>query len=223
VLRFNDPATIHWRDRLTALAKPSSSSMGQGSATRIADLSPRIEALHRATAPPHDATIERAFAALLPRVISTAGSAADRASLQPSDALEIPAADPRLQTACGTKVDGIIVSNGHPGVLLFGPYLAIEAGTYRVRVYGEAAGSPGKPFGMLEAVAEGGRKQLASSEVADRSGRGSLDGFLGRVDFVASQSLADLEIRVIIPGSTRMAIESIDVIPLGASQSSAPP
>jgi len=104
-----------------------------------------------------------------------------------------------------------------------GPYLAIEAGTYRVRVYGEAAGSPGKPFGMLEAVAEGGRKQLASSEVADRSGRGSLDGFLGRVDFVASQSLADLEIRVIIPGSTRMAIESIDVIPLGASQSSAPP
>jgi hypothetical protein len=105
-------------------------------------------------------------------------------------------------------------------MLLYGPYVPIQAGAYRVRVYGEAAGSPGQPFGVLEAVADGGRRKLARQPLADRSSRGSMDGLLGRLDFVVHEALADLEIRVIVPQDTRMAIESIDVVTLGASQAS---
>jgi hypothetical protein len=218
--RFNDPATVHWRERLSARTDELARSLGNRAGVRGDEVDQWAEELQRATAPPHDATIERAFASLLPRVASPGSQSSARSAMQAADVLALSADDPRLRTVCGTKVDGVIVSNGNQGMLLYGPYVPIQAGAYRVRVYGEAAGSPGQPFGVLEAVADGGRRKLARQPLADRSSRGSMDGLLGRLDFVVHEALADLEIRVIVPQDTRMAIESIDVVTLGASQAS---
>jgi hypothetical protein len=116
-------------------------------------------------------------------------------------------------THCGVKNGHRITTAGRDGFLVYGPYIRVPSGKYRVRVYGarHAIGNGTAP--ILEAVCNGGRHPLAKCEMNDGSAIGDL---LGRLDFAAEQAIGDLEIRIRVTNATDMAVDSIDLVALAS-------
>lgn len=157
--------------------------------------------------------IDRTLSPLLPHALPGEPSdARAQGLLATSDAIVLSADDVRLATRCGVKADGVIRSTGNPGLLLHGPYLPIEAGSYRVRVFGScvpaATAAP-----RIDVTGERGALRLAQQPLDFDVALGA-DGLLGRLDFATDRSIADLEIRIHVPGNVRMAIESLDLVRL---------
>jgi len=133
------------------------------------------------------------------------------------DSVFLRSSDRRLMTVCGIKTDSVIRTNGADGVLLYGPYIEIAPGIYRVRVYGECNWGSNGAAAKLEVVANGGRWSLGDCDLRGVVRGDRVDGLLGRLDFTVPQAVPDLEVRIVVSGETEMVIESLDIVALAQS------
>jgi hypothetical protein len=106
--------------------------------------------------------------------------------------------DARLGSVVGRVGAAGIVADGRAGYLLFGPYLAVPPGTYRLRLQGVDA-----PAGaMVDVAARAGAFALVAPAPL-RVG----DGVLADLSFdVPEPGVGDLEVRVQVPAGARLRI-----------------
>lgn len=113
---------------------------------------------------------------------------------------------PSLITGCGRKTRFGIETVGVAGGLLGGPFLYLEAGRYRARIFGTAM--PGTCF-RSDVTARRGQVVLAGQEVVyDRAHR----GFLTEMAFCIDKPTHEIEARVAVGADAEMRIHGIQII-----------
>lgn len=65
----------------------------------------------------------------------------------------VPTGHPSISTGCGTKALSAIRSTGAGGMLVYGPYVDLAAGSYTMRIYGDATAAGGEPVALTSDVA----------------------------------------------------------------------
>ncbi len=116
--------------------------------------------------------------------------------------------DGRLCTQVGKRVGRDIVSTNQPGYLLFGPYLALPVGDYRVVVMGTLGKSAGGEAHVDIAVDRGSRI-LAKSLI----GEYIEESCLASLPISLDVSCSDLEIRIWIDGNIDVRVSMVEIRP----------
>ena len=108
-----------------------------------------------------------------------------------------------------------LMSQGKPGFLLFGPYKAIESGTYQLKIQGEWV----KPFGkaIIDVVSNQGKRVHWSTAISDNGyTEGGAEGGTSinqQYQFELQRTVKDLEVRVRVEPNTFMRISSYHLFP----------
>ena len=128
--------------------------------------------------------------------------------------LYLPAQDERLATQAGWKKDGLIlVDRATSGAALFGPYVDLPAGSYRVRVL-LAPHRPASGPVTMELVPSSARLHHAQQHFTLTRlpiGAGELTLVLD-----SPAHIAGLEVRVLCQGMVEMAIIGVEISPLSS-------
>lgn len=104
----------------------------------------------------------------------------------------------KLATQVGIKEGGAIKANGQPGFLVYGPYVPLESGVYRLVAKGNLAG-PNQSLGTIDVAADTGKLILAAKPlVADQGATGSIVSLV----FEVTKSVADAEFRINVAAQT---------------------
>lgn len=119
----------------------------------------------------------------------------------PLESLEKNLATDRVSTQVGQASGGLLSSNGKAGYLLFGPYVPFAAGTYTAAIKGRVDEVPSGKKIRLDVVSAKGKTVHGQIEVAQA-------GELPTFDFTVPQAVSDLEIRVLVPGGSKVTLES---------------
>lgn len=120
---------------------------------------------------------------------------------------QFAANDYRLKSEVGHWVRGQLETQGREGMLLYGPYIRLEAGYYRVEVDGVGAGS-----GWLDVCANGGTVVHVAQpfELVDTERDGRV---LFRADFMLPNDVPDLEVRLFVRADARLSIAALRIVP----------
>lgn len=125
---------------------------------------------------------------------------------------DISAADGRVGTLVGKKdTQGALVSQRATGVLMYGPYLSIEPGKYRVVVRGTCQVPDGAAL-TLDVVHNKAAIKLAQKTVG--IAEDATKGVLATLDFDAPHGATDLEVRAVVSVSATAAIEGYSLYKL---------
>lgn len=116
--------------------------------------------------------------------------------------------DSRLGTQVGQRTGRDIVSAQQTGYLLFGPYIALAAGQYRVTIYG-AVGEKGAAGAHMDVAVDKGNVILAAS-VLDEPDQ---NGVLIDLAIMLDSSCTDLEVRVWVSSNSDLRISMIEIAP----------
>lgn len=130
-----------------------------------------------------------------------------------ADVLSICADDPRIRTQVGRRERGGICSTGTSGMLMYGPYVALDAGCYVIRIIGSLAGSADDGL-EIEVTSECGDTYLASKRVCSQEG----EGYISELSFVAEKPCRDVEIRVFANMAADVCISDIVIKRTGDTQ-----
>lgn len=122
--------------------------------------------------------------------------------------LVIVPSDPRLGVKHGIRIPGQISSNGEKGHLIYGPYLSLEAGSYRLTMHGRCSNPDGA---LVEIVKDGGTRPLAV-ETFSRAMTENL--VLLSVEFSDVMPIRGLEIRIESNPATELQLRLIDIVRL---------
>ena len=117
--------------------------------------------------------------------------------------------DGRFGTQVGLRNGRNMQSTSQAGYLLFGPYIALSSGRYRILLRG-ALGQTGSTETKFDVAIEQGSLVLNQSIVS----YSDLDGALGSLIISLETDCTDLEIRVWISENTDLKISAIEIIPL---------
>jgi hypothetical protein len=129
--------------------------------------------------------------------------------------LRLRASDGRVLTQAGIKEDGLVKSAGRPGILLYGPYVSLPAGSYQATMY--FSGEP--PAGVLGKLQITGRDArapgsasgiLAESDVNAAQSASEPNGFRAHTTFRAPYPVADLEVRL-LAGNAPLAVSHYEI------------
>lgn len=120
--------------------------------------------------------------------------------------------DYRFHTQVGRLVRGLMETTGSEGFLLYGPYVPLEAGLYRIDLYGIWDGKAGAAW-MDVCSAAGTDKHGRCDLVASTVG---LEGLLGHIELALDDDVRDLEVRVGVYTETRMRVRALEIHPLHA-------
>ncbi|WP_232222298.1 ArnT family glycosyltransferase [Thioalkalivibrio paradoxus] len=106
------------------------------------------------------------------------------------------------------KEVGEVQSSGEKGVLLFGPYIPVEPGMYRVIWKGEWVDVLPEPgdVGFVDVVHGKGTEQVASARVVPAELR---DGVVGEIEFVLTEAVNDLEYRYHVKDRVHVRISEV--------------
>ncbi len=143
------------------------------------------------------------------RVVSDRGHQVLALAPMPPRALRIDAeALARLPGLVGRREDGAVVSDGRRGFLLYGPYEALPAGDYRLRVFGEVDAAAG---GHVELVSGTGRERHAVFPLAGHpdAGAGVVEGMVS-----VTSPIRDAEIRIFVTGDDRLRVTGYELVPI---------
>lgn len=124
------------------------------------------------------------------------------AQLEPDATRDFRVADDaRLATQVGRRTpSGSFEAQGAEGYLLFGPYLPLAAGRYRVSVLGAATAGAAARVDVAHAS---GSRVLAEAQASDAG-----EGVVARLEFdVPAGGVADLEVRVFALPSTHLRVD----------------
>jgi hypothetical protein len=209
---FNDPAIVRRHSdlaaRVHAITRLPHAGISDDYSQDVQARAARSESARSRSAVA--GAIARTIAALAPVRAGHAARPVDESWMR-GGTLTLLGSDSRLLTHCGVKSGHRIATAGRDGFLVYGPYLRVPSGKYRVRVYGARNGVGNGAAPILEAVCNGGRQALERCELADAS---PIANLLGRLDFAAEEPVGDLEIRILVTHRTEMAVDSIDLVAL---------
>jgi hypothetical protein len=121
--------------------------------------------------------------------------------------------DPRLKTMVGQCVGSDLISTGQPGYLVFGPYIPLASGKYKVVIYG-SLGKKGAKGARADVVAEKANVFFAKSSlnISDR------DECLATLSISLETPYKDVEIRVWVEDQPDIVISSLEIHPANASE-----
>jgi glycosyltransferase involved in cell wall biosynthesis len=120
--------------------------------------------------------------------------------------------DNRIETQVGRRIGRDMISTGEPGRLIFGLYISVSVGSYRVTIHGVLISSQG-PRGRIDIVANQAKTVLAERALAPGTG----GPHLAIIDFDITMPTSDLEVRVWIEKDVSVKVSLIEVIPLSAT------
>ena len=121
--------------------------------------------------------------------------------------------DARLKTLVGTRSPTRgLMADGRPGVLLYGPYIALPPGGYRVRVWASAPSGSNAEAHMDVVYGQGANVLVAKT---GRALAGEKPGPMGTLDFdVVASDVQDLEVRVVVDKGSRLVVSHLTLIRL---------
>lgn len=131
----------------------------------------------------------------------------------PDDVRRFWGGDSRLGTQVGKRTGRNIESTGQAGYLIFGPYIPLVAGHYRVVIRG-ALGENGLAGARMDVAVNQGRLILAESAL----GEPDVDGCLVVLPISLDAPCTDLEIRVWVSESTDLQVSMIEIAPWQGEQ-----
>lgn len=109
------------------------------------------------------------------------------------------------------KVDGdALQSTGVAGFVMFGPYVAMSPGNYRVNVIGSIAELPENAAVHFDAVSGKGSNIHGEQAVSTTSASA---GTIAEFDVKIPSEIQDLEVRASVPDGVNMRIQSYSVTP----------
>jgi hypothetical protein len=114
--------------------------------------------------------------------------------------------DERLRTEVGSLQGNFIRSVNKAGYLIFGPYVALAAGDYRVTIYGEV-GAGGLGTARMDVALSGGGNILGEAALTDQNNESQLIS----LPFSLDEFCHDLEIRVWVDEESDLSISSVDI------------
>jgi uncharacterized protein YggE len=125
---------------------------------------------------------------------------------------DIGVADGRVGTLVGKKdAQGALVSQHATGVLMYGPYLSIEPGKYRIVVRGTCQVPDGAVLSLdvvhNKATVTLVRKEVGAAEDATKD-------VLATLDFDAPHGTTDLEVRAVVSDKTTATIDGYSIYKL---------
>jgi hypothetical protein len=131
-------------------------------------------------------------------------------------AAEMPASHTRLRTDVGRlAADGSVKSDGQRGQLLFGPWMRLIPGRYRIEWYGrvKSTGRQQKRQGMLDVILNAGKKTVA--EIPLVLTPGGDERVLGALDFKLKRPVEGLEFRARVEAKVFLSITKLRLERLG--------
>lgn len=120
------------------------------------------------------------------------------------DSLSRVFATDAYNTQSGELVGEQLVNEGREGYLLFGPYIAFQPGAYNAQFSGEVLTLPSNSKVRLDVASEKGRTV---------HGRVDTDstGPLPTLQFKLDEPVEDLELRVLAPDGSMVALQSYEI------------
>jgi glycosyltransferase involved in cell wall biosynthesis len=127
----------------------------------------------------------------------------------PDDVQRFWGSDRRLLTQAGLRSGRVVRSTGQSGYLLFGPYIPLAAGEYRVVIYGFS----GKE-NRAEAKFDVSVNQASVILGASNLGEADKDGVLATQKITLDAACKDLEVRVWVQDHSDLTISLLEIYPL---------
>lgn len=116
--------------------------------------------------------------------------------------------DSRLGTQVGKRMGRDIVSTGQAGYLIFGPYIPMAAGSYKVLIRGEIGGN-GVAGAHMDVAVDQGRVILGESTLVNSA----QDGCIIALPITLDKPCSDLEVRVWVNDASQLRISLVEVAP----------
>lgn len=123
-------------------------------------------------------------------------------------------ADSRLGTQVGKRIGRDMVSGGRAGYLIFGPYIPLAAGEYRVMIHG-TVGKSGLANAHMDVAYNKNIHILGESALSKPD-----DGCLVTLPISLDESCTDLEVRVWVSEKTDLHVSMIEIVPWQGEQES---
>lgn len=124
----------------------------------------------------------------------------------------LTASDPSLSTIVGNKIGQELHSTGREGYLLFGPFLTLDVGTYRCRLFGDYKGRGEAKYDL---VGNEGNTVIAKGKLANRSHWGELLS----LEFEIVDEIRHVEVRVIVEAQAHIRLSRLEIFPVSAEES----
>lgn len=121
-----------------------------------------------------------------------------------------PAFDHRFQTQVGRISRGRMLSNHRAGILLYGPYVSMDAGRYIVSIWGGGSGNA-----WMDICSAVGKNVHVHSNFTPHQAED--DSLLIEVELVLETKVSDLEVRVGVDAVTEMRLSCVNICPSVAS------
>lgn len=122
------------------------------------------------------------------------------------EAIVLKASDNQLCTQVGKLIDGCMTSIGEEGFLLFGPYIALEKGYYRLFVYGDAFFS-GNLRGYFDIVTMMGKEVISKITLSSAD----KNGIIGTINFQLTEKVENVEFRVYVTKECNISIDRYEI------------
>jgi hypothetical protein len=129
---------------------------------------------------------------------------------------EYKATDQRLGTQVGKKDGANIVTTGVAGFLVYGPYIKLMPGRFRLDVEGSLKGSE-KPIATIDVIGFKGDKIFAIRPIygdESRTGESLGKSVLGSILIEIPTETSDIEFRIQVPASTSGYVSNYKLIKL---------
>ncbi|WP_084539669.1 Wzt carbohydrate-binding domain-containing protein [Azorhizobium doebereinerae] len=115
----------------------------------------------------------------------------------------------RAYSLVGARHGPALASTGIEGVLMYGPYLPLPAGRYRLRL--EGSGPRARGHATLDIVHRAGAAGLATADFSDTVPGET--GALAEIVLGLDEDVEDLEIRVLVSAEAEVAIHRVTLAP----------
>lgn len=124
----------------------------------------------------------------------------------PDETLRYWGNDPRLFTQVGKGEGRFIRTNGQAGLLVFGPYALLQAGRYRIVVYGTASHWARQEW--FDVAYDKGERHILHAKLEGLN----IGKWRYEAEFVLETAADDLEFRVWVADSSRLTLNGIELV-----------
>jgi len=131
----------------------------------------------------------------------------------PDGAVRLWASDSQFSTKMGTRSGRDMISAGKAGYLLYGPYIPMKSGDYRVAITGKF-GRSGPTGSRIDVAINKGDLILAECSLNEPNEDGSLAELFIRLDAPCT----DLEVRVWVSEETELKISIVEIMSLNENK-----
>jgi hypothetical protein len=119
-----------------------------------------------------------------------------------------------MKTIVGKRSGHRMVSTGEAGYLLYGPYIRLPRGLYRVSLTG-SVGATGADGAFMEAACDIGAVVLGKVDVLELEDQGGVEQTIASLEVVIEEETLDFEIRLEINALSSISVSMLVIEPLG--------